>query len=207
MTSSSSRIWRIGLTGGIGSGKSTVATMLAQRGAAIIDADALSRSLTAAGGLAMPAIRAQFGADMVAPDGAMDRQAMRQRAFTDPQALRQLEAIIHPLVSQLTRKQVEQALATGARCLVFDVPLLVENGARWRGMVDRVLVVDCHANTQRQRVAVRNGLPMDEIDRILTRQATRQQRLACADTVIYNDGLSLQELETEVRQMALHFGL
>jgi dephospho-CoA kinase len=207
MTSSSSRIWRIGLTGGIGSGKSTVATMLAQRGAAIIDADALSRSLTAAGGLAMPAIRAQFGADMVAPDGAMDRQAMRQRAFTDPQALRQLEAIIHPLVSQLTRKQAEQALATGARCLVFDVPLLVENGARWRGMVDRVLVVDCHANTQRQRVAVRNGLPMDEIDRILTRQATRQQRLACADTVIYNDGLSLQELETEVRQMALHFGL
>lgn len=202
-----SRIWRIGLTGGIGSGKSTVAGMLAKLGAAVIDADAISRSLTAAGGRAIEAIRQEFGAHMIGPDGAMDRQAMRQQVFGDPQARLRLEAIIHPLVSQITREQAEAAVQAGQRCLVHDVPLLVESGARWRMQVDRVLVIDCEPDTQRERVVARSALPPDEVDRIIAQQATRTQRLACADVVIFNQGLSLEQLDTEVRQAARHFGL
>ena len=202
-----SRHWRIGLTGGIGSGKSTVAGMLAQLGAAVIDADALSRSLTAAGGRAIDAIRAQFGAAMIGADGAMDRQAMRQRVFSDPQARLQLEAIIHPLVGQLTREQAQAAVQAGHRCLVHDVPLLVESGARWRSQVDRVLVVDCDSATQRERVVARSGLAPQEVDRIIAQQATRLQRLSCADLVICNQGLTLEALQQQVREAARHFGL
>ena len=203
----SSRTWRMGLTGGIGSGKSTVAGMLAELGAAIIDADAISRSLTAPGGRALPDIRRVFGDAMVGPDGAMDRQAMRQRVFTDPQARQQLEAIIHPLVAQITHEQAQAARQAGARCLVHDVPLLVESGARWRAQVDRVLVVDCEPATQRERVAARSGLSHEEIDRIIAQQATRAQRLACADLVIFNQGLSLDALRQQVREAGRHFGL
>ena len=203
----SQRIWRIGLTGGIGSGKSTVAGMLAARGAAVIDADAISRSVTAPGGRAISAIAAAFGAHMVGSDGAMDRQAMRERIFQDAQAKRQLEAIIHPLVSQITAEQAQAALDQGRHCLVFDVPLLVESGERWRRQVDRVLVVDCSTDTQRQRVMARSGLPAPEIDRIIAQQASRAQRLACADVVIVNDSLNLPELETQVTQVAADFGL
>ena len=199
--------WRIGLTGGIGSGKSTVAGMLAELGAAVIDADAISRSLTAPGGRAIEAIRARFGPEMVGADGAMDRQAMRARVFADAQARAQLEAIIHPLVGQITREQAEAAVRAGARCLVHDVPLLVEGGARWRAAVDRVLVVDCDSDTQRARVAARSGLALAEIDRIIAQQASRAQRLACADIVVYNQGLDLAALNAEVRQAARHFGL
>ena len=202
-----SRIWRIGLTGGIGSGKSTVAAMLADLGAAVIDADALSRSLTAAGGRAIDAIRTRFGPDMVGADGAMDRQAMRQRVFSDPQARQQLEAILHPLVGQLGREQAQAAVQAGHRCLVHDVPLLVESGARWRSQVDRVLVVDCDNATQRERVVARSGLTGPEVERIIAQQATRLQRLACADLVIFNQGLSLEALREQVREAARHFGL
>ncbi len=202
-----SRLWRIGLTGGIGSGKSTVAAMLADLGAAVIDADALSRSLTAAGGRAIDAIRTRFGPDMVGADGALDRQAMRQRVFSDPQARQQLEAILHPLVGQLSREQAQAAVQAGHRCLVHDVPLLVESGARWRSQVDRVLVVDCDNATQRERVVARNGLTGPEVDRIIAQQATRLQRLACADLVIFNQGLSLEALRQQVGEAARHFGL
>ncbi|PUE27553.1 dephospho-CoA kinase [Limnohabitans sp. Jir72] len=203
----SQRIWRIGLTGGIGSGKSTVAGMLAARGAAVIDADAISRSVTATGGRAIEAITAAFGPHMLDSDGAMNRQAMRERIFQDPQAKRQLEAIIHPLVGQLTAEQAQHALDTGHRCLVFDVPLLVESGERWRRQVDRVLVVDCDTETQRQRVMVRNGLSAAEIDRIIAQQASRAQRLACADAVIVNQSINLLELEAQISQVAADFGL
>jgi dephospho-CoA kinase len=203
----SQRIWRIGLTGGIGSGKSTVAGMLAARGAAVIDADAISRSVTAPGGRAIAAIAQSFGLQMVGPDGAMDRQAMRDRIFQDAQAKRQLEAIIHPLVSQITAEQAQAALDMGRPVLVFDVPLLVESGERWRRQVDRVLVVDCSTDTQRQRVMARNGLPAQDIDRIITQQASRAQRLACADVVIANESLNLLELEAQVSQVAADFGL
>jgi len=200
-------IWRLGLTGGIGSGKSTVASMLAAKEAAVIDADAISRSLTAPGGRAMAAIAQTFGPHMIDAQGAMDRQAMREAVFQDPQAKQQLEAIIHPLVSQITAEQAQAAVQSGHRVLVFDVPLLVESGERWRKQVDRVIVVDCDAETQRQRVMARSGLAAEEIDRIIALQASRAQRLACADLVILNQGLSLSQLESKVAQVAADFGL
>jgi dephospho-CoA kinase len=202
-----SRIWRIGLTGGIGSGKSTVAGMLAARGAAVIDADAISRSLTAPGGRAIAPIAQAFGPGMIDAQGGMDRQAMREHVFQNVQAKKQLEAIIHPLVSQITAEQAQEAVQSGRRVLVFDVPLLVESGERWRKQVDRVMVVDCDADTQRQRVMARSGLAAEEIDRIMALQATRAQRLACADSVIFNQGLSLAQLEAEVARVAADFGL
>lgn len=200
-------IWRLGLTGGIGSGKSTVASMLAAKGAAVIDADAISRSLTAPGGRAMAAIAQTIGPHMIDAQGAMDRQAMRQAVFQDPQAKQKLEAIIHPLVSQITAEQAQAAVQSGHRVLVFDVPLLVESGERWRKQVDRVIVVDCDAETQRQRVMARSGLAAEEIDRIIALQASRAQRLACADLVILNQGLNLSQLESKVAQVAADFGL
>ena len=199
--------WRIGLTGGIGSGKSTVAGMLAAKGAVVIDADAISRSLTASGGRAMAAIAQTFGPQMVDAQGAMDRQAMREAVFQNPQTKQQLEAIIHPLVTLITEEQTQAAVRSGGRVLVFDVPLLVESGERWRKRVDRLIVVDCDAETQRQRVMARSGLQAQEIDRIIALQASRGQRLACADQVIFNQGLSLSELEAEVAQVAADFGL
>jgi dephospho-CoA kinase len=201
------RTWHIGLTGGIGSGKSTVAGFLARRGAAIIDADAISRSLTAPDGRAMPAIAQTFGSEMLSLDGAMDRQAMRERIFRNPQAKRQLEHIIHPLVSQVTAEQAQAALQSGHRVLVFDVPLLVESGERWRKQVDRVIVVDCDTETQKQRVMARSGLASEEVERILAQQASRSQRLACADTVLFNQGLSFDDLDAQVAQLAADFGL
>ena len=201
------RTWRIGLTGGIGSGKSTVAGFLARRGAAIIDADAISRSLTAPDGRAMPAIAQTFGSEMLSLDGAMDRQAMRERIFRNPQAKRQLEHIIHPLVSQITAEQAQAAVQSGHRVLVFDVPLLVESGERWRKQLDRVIVVDCDTETQTQRVMARSGLSAEEVKRIVAQQASRAQRLACADLVVVNQGLSFDNLDSLIGQVAADFGL
>lgn len=201
------RIWRIGLTGGIGSGKSTAAGMFAELGAAVIDADAISRSLTASGGRAIDAIRKQFGSHMIGPDGAMNRQAMRERVFKDPQARQQLEAIVHPLVSQITHEQSLAALEAGQRCLLHDVPLLIESGLRWRMKVDRILVIDCEPAVQRERVITRSALAPEEVDRIIAQQARRSQRLACADLVIFNQNLSLEQLRQQVREAARHFGL
>ena len=191
------RAQRWGLTGGIGSGKSTVAQMLAAAGAVVIDADQIARSLTAAGGLAMPQIEVEFGASAIDAQGSLDRDFMRQLVFEDPGARQRLEAIVHPLVGSLSERQALQAGACGARWLVFDIPLLVESG-RWRPQLDAVLVVDCEESTQVQRVSARNGLAPDAIARIMAAQATRAQRRAAADWVIYNDGLDLAGLRQEV---------
>lgn len=198
--------WRLGLTGGIGSGKSTVATMLAHRGAAVIDADAISRGLTLPGGAAMPAIAQTFGAQFVTGDGAMDRDAMRQLVFNQPQARAQLEAIIHPLVASETAQRAQAAAQAGAPCIVFDVPLLVESG-RWRQQVDAVLVVDCAPEVQIQRVMQRNGWSQEAVEKVLAQQASRALRLAAADVCICNEGLNLEELDTFVGQAWKHFGL
>lgn len=197
---------QIGLTGGIGSGKSTVLAMLADLGAATADADAISRGLTAAGGAAIPAIREAFGADFITADGALDRARMRQQVFTHPEARQALEAIIHPRVAQALAAHTQQAQAEGRPCLVLDIPLLVESG-RWRRTLDRVMVVDCAPETQVQRVMARSGLARAEVEAILAAQATRAQRLAAADVVICNDALSLPALAEAVRQAALAFGL
>jgi dephospho-CoA kinase len=198
---------RLGLTGGIGSGKSTVAALLAEAGAAIMDADAISRALTLPGGQAIPAILATFGEKLITREGAMDREAMRSLVFSDPQAKRQLEAIIHPLVALTLKAQTQAAIDTGKTCLVFDVPLLVESGERWRRQVDWVWVVDCQTDTQVQRVVQRNQLSPDAIQKIIAQQASRAQRLACADAVIYNDGIDLSQLKQQVREMMACFGL
>jgi len=197
---------RVGLTGGIGSGKSTVLRMLADLGAAAIDADAISRATTAAGGAAIAAIGQRFGADFITPQGALDRDRMRQHAYADPQARKQLEDIIHPLVGQESARQVEVALAAGARCIVFDIPLLVESG-RWRSQMDRVLVVDCSPQTQVDRVVARSGLKPEEVMAIIGAQAGRLQRLTAADVVICNEGLSLEQLRDNVVQAGRRFGL
>jgi len=198
---------RLGLTGGIGSGKSTVAAFMAQAGAAVMDADAISRSLTQAGGLAIPAILAEFGETLITPEGAMNRDAMRALVFSNPQTKRQLEAIVHPLVAQVLQTQTQDAIASGKNCLVFDVPLLVESGERWRRQVDWVCVVDCQTETQIQRVMDRSQLTRPEIEAIMVHQASRAQRLASADAVIYNDGLDLAQLQTAVHEMMTLFGL
>jgi len=199
---------RIGLTGGIGSGKSTVAAMLVEQGAALIDADAISRACTAAGGAALPAIAREFGPQLIAADGALDRAAMRELVFRDPGARQRLEAIVHPLVSAETERQARQALAQGSRLLVFDVPLLVESIERWRQRVDRIVVVDCEPETQIARVMARNQLPRAQVEQILAAQASRAQRLAVADAVIFNGAeVTLQALRTQVRQLVDAFGI
>jgi dephospho-CoA kinase len=185
--------FQLGLTGGIGSGKSTVAMLLAQAGAAIIDADAIARQLTAPNGHAMPAIARKFGPEFVTDQGALDRDRMRALAFSGPGAKLRLEAIVHPLVAEETARQGDAARAAGHSCLVFDVPLLVES-ARWRQKVDHVLVVDCLAETQITRVMARNGLTRAAVEAIISAQSTRLRRLQAADSVIFNDGLTLQGL-------------
>ncbi len=197
---------RIGLTGGIGSGKSTVLGMLAELGAATVDADAVSRGVTAPGGAAIPALRERFGPDFIAADGGLDRARMRERAFANPAVRADLEAIVHPLVGAAIREHEQQALAQGRPCLVYDIPLLVES-ARWRREFDRVVVVDCSPSTQVARVMARNGLDEPQVRAILAAQASRGQRLAAADIVICNDGLSLNQLRQEARQAAMSFGL
>jgi dephospho-CoA kinase len=197
---------RIGLTGGIGSGKSTIAGILVAHGAAVVDADAISRAVTAAGGAAVPEIAALFGGELITPEGAMHRERMRQLVFDDPSARRRLESIVHPWVSRETLHQYGQAVAGGSACVIFDVPLLVESG-RWRQQLDQVLVVDCSEKTQIDRVMARNGWPREVVEKIMAGQASRAQRLSAADICLYNDGLSLASLEALVRQLAWRFGL
>lgn len=195
--------WRVGLTGGIGSGKSTVARMLRDKGAALVDADAIARACTLAGGPAMPAIATRFGSNFVRADGSLDRDRMRRHAFADPQARAQLEAIVHPLVAQ---EVIRQAAASRSVCTVFDLPLLVES-PRWRSQLDHVVVVDCAPDTQIQRVMTRNGWERKLVEAVLKQQSTRLQRLAAADAVLFNDRLDLTELRHNVYRLAQRFGL
>ena len=174
----------VGLTGGIGSGKSAVADLFAARGVVVIDTDAIAHQLTAPGGAAMPAIGAEFGAAVATPEGALDRAAMRGIVFADTSARKRLEAILHPMI----RSESERRLASAdSPYAILMVPLLVESGD-YRKRVNRIAVVDCAENTQIERVMSRNGLARSEIERILAAQATRAERLAAADDVIDNDG-------------------
>jgi len=188
----------IGLTGGIGSGKSTVARACAAQGALVVDTDALAHALTAPGGAAIPAIMGAFGPEMVGPDGAMDRARMRALVFAHPSERSRLEGILHPMIGMLTREAAERA-APG-QTVVFDVPLLTESGT-WRGRVDRVLVVDCPVETQVARVVARSGWEPDAVRRTIAQQATRAQRRAIADAVIWNEGVSPEHLAAAVERV------
>jgi len=175
----------VGLTGGIGSGKSAVADLFGALDVNVVDADAVAHALTKAGGGAMPAVCAEFGDGVADADGALDRAAMRARVFADPSARKRLEAILHPMI----REESERRLAAGADApyAILMVPLLVESGS-YRQRVNRIAVVDCAEETQIARVISRNGLAREEVERILAAQATRAERLAAADDVIDNDG-------------------
>ena len=193
---------RIGLTGGIGSGKSTVASMLEQRGAVVIDTDAIARALTSPGGAAMASIRSTFGGAYVTADGALDRVQMRQLAFNDSRAKRRLEAILHPLIGIETMRQAAAVQTSDA--IVFDVPLLVESG-HWRARVDVVLVVDCEEKTQIDRVVSRSAWSHAAVRAVLAQQAPRRQRRASADAVLYNDGISREQLAIAVESVWLQW--
>jgi dephospho-CoA kinase len=186
----------VGLTGGIGSGKSAVATLLGELGASIIDTDAISHSLTAAGGAAMPAIETLFGSKYLTSEGALDRAAMRELVFSDQGALLQLESVLHPLIAQKTQVEANQA---NGLYLIFVVPLLVESG-RWKDRVDRILVVDCSEQLQIERVTRRNNLSAGQVQAIMATQANRTQRLAAANDVVVNE-TSLEALRAELEKL------
>jgi dephospho-CoA kinase len=177
------RTLSIGLTGGIGSGKSRVADLFAARGASIIDTDLISHGLTAPGGAAMPAIRNAFGDALLTEHGALDRPAMREKVFSDPQARQLLESILHPLIKKET---LAAATAATGPYRIYVVPLLVESG-NWRQQLDRILVVDCDEALQEARVMQRNQLSRKQVQAIMHSQASRAERLAAADDVITND--------------------
>lgn len=188
-----SRPYCVGLTGGIGSGKSTVADLFAAHGATIVDTDRIAHDLTRPGGKAMPAIRAAFGDGVVAPDGSLDRAAMRALAFSEGQARARLNAILHPMIHDQALRAV--AVARSAY-VILVVPLLTET-AGYRQSVDRILVVDCAEGTQRARTSRRDGESPARIEAIMAAQATRAERLAIADDIVDNEG-SAETLSSQV---------
>ena len=191
-------MFAIGLTGGIGSGKTTVADLFAARGASLVDTDLIAHRITAPAGLAMPAIEHAFGPDFVAADGSLDRAKMRALIFSDDDARRRLEAITHPLIRAETDREAREARGP---YVMFVVPLLVESGT-WKARSNRVLVVDCPVETQIARVMRRNGFTREQVEAIIARQATREARLAAADDVIVNDAVTPDALTAQVD--ALH---
>lgn len=195
---------RIGLTGGIGSGKSTVTALLARFGAGVVDADAVARRITASEGSAIAPIRNTFGEAFITPEGALDRNQMRAHIFEHPQARAQLEAITHPLIRQAMSSEVQSL--QDYPVIVMDIPLLAESST-WRQQLDRVCVVDCTQETQLARVSARNGWPTETILAVIQAQASRQRRLSQADDVIFNEGLSLSQLQDCVVQLAQYWGL
>lgn len=200
LTALKGQIPLIGLTGGIGSGKSAVAKCLASLGATVIDSDQIAHDITVPHGAAIAPIQARFGPDLLAADGSLDRSKMRRLAFNDPSVLQSLEAITHPLIHAETLRQASQAHQNGALYLVFMVPLLVESGY-WPQIIDHLVVVDCPPELQIERVMQRSKLDRSQIEQIMSKQASREDRLAAADTILLNDG-SLDKLIPQIE--ALH---
>lgn len=189
---------RIGLTGGIGSGKSTVANLWVVLGARLVDTDAIARELTMAGGAALPAIQREFGPAALDPVGALDRDRMRELAFADPTARRRLEAVLHPMIGTLAQQRAMEATEP---FIVFDVPLLTES-SQWRRRCNRIVVVDCLEATQVQRVMKRSQWSEDQVRRVIAQQTSRPCRRAIADAVIFNDGpATIDDLSASVRSL------
>jgi dephospho-CoA kinase len=193
------QILLVGLTGGIGSGKTAVSDLLGQLGAGVIDTDLISHQITAPNGKAIPAIRHEFGPEFINNDGALDRPKMRALVFAQPEARKTLEVITHPLIRQEAVKQAEELSKAGVPYLVFAVPLLIESKG-WQNLVDYLVVVDCPEEVQIERVMHRNNLSREEVKKILAAQTSRQERLACANAVIENQG-SPDQLASQVRQL------
>lgn len=192
-------MFKLGLTGGIGSGKTHVANLLASWGATVIDTDSIAHQLTGPGGAAIDAIRAAFGAELIDAGGALDRGKMRELVFADASRRIELEAILHPRIAGEVFRQAQEATGIYA---VFVVPLLIESG-RWRDRIDRLCVVDCEEETQVARVQARSGIPIETIRRIMAAQVPRAERLAAADDIIANmANTSLGDLEKQV--LVLH---
>lgn len=189
----------VGLTGGVGSGKSTIAAMLATQGAGIVDADAISHQLTQPGGAAIPLLHDRFGAAAIASDGSLDRNHMRALAFSDTSARKELESLLHPLIRAAMRERAAQLAATGYAYTVFVVPLLVESGS-WRDYAGRVLLVDCSEATQLTRVCMRVGMDEATARAMIAAQASREQRLAVADDVLMNEG-ALADSERQAERL------
>ena len=187
----------VGLTGGIGSGKSAAAEEFARLGATVVDTDAIAHQLTSPGGSAIPEVARIFGSELIGESGAMDRKAMRERVFADPAAKKALEGLLHPLIREESQRRIA---AAGGPYVLHVVPLLVES-ADYRSRVDRVLVVDAPEEQRIARVRARSRLTEDEVRAIMLSQASRAERLAAADDMIYNDG-TLERLHDQVR--ALH---
>ena len=194
----------VGLTGGIGSGKSAAAAEFARLGAEVVDADAISRELTGTGGAAVPRIGRSFGGEFIDSSGAMDRGKMRERVFADPAAKKALETLLHPMIREEARRRIAAARAP---YVIHMVPLLIESGD-YRERVDRVLVVDCPEELQIERVRARSGLPEAQVRAIIASQATRAERLAVADDVVHNDGgiEALREQVAALHRKYLRFG-
>ena len=188
---------QIGLTGGIGSGKSTVAALWVELGAELIDADAIARTLSLPGGAAIAALRAEFGDQAIDNTGALDRAYMRKLVFVDALAKTRLEAILHPLIGLQAQAQASQSPKA---VLVFDVPLLSER-SHWRQRAERILVVDCSAQTQVARVAQRTGWTETSAWQVVKQQFGREHRRSMADAIIHNEGISLEDLTVQVRSL------
>jgi dephospho-CoA kinase len=187
----------VGLTGGIGSGKTAAAEMFGEFGAAVVDTDAIAHELTGPHGAAMPAIRAEFGEGIVEADSSLNRAAMRAQVFADASARARLEAILHPLIRAESRRRCAMAAEAYA---VLVVPLLVEAGDAYREMLSRIVAVDCPEEVQIARVMARSALTREEVLQIMAAQSTRVARLAAADDVIDNGG-DLADLRRQVEKL------
>lgn len=186
----------VGLTGGIGSGKTTVAEVFALLGSVVVDTDLIAHQLTGPGGAAMAALRDAFGSDVVRPDGGLDRPVMRRRVFADPGERTRLESLLHPLIR---REALARCAAATSSYVILAVPLLVESGA-YREHCDRILVIDCDESVQMARVQARSGYSEAEVRAIMAIQASRSKRLAVANDVICNDN-GKEILAGEVRRL------
>lgn len=193
---------RIGLTGGIGSGKSTLGQMLQDRGFPVINADDISHTLTAPHGSAIEPIRQQFGPDFITAEGALNRPRMRQLVFNDSQAKQALQALLHPLIFASIRQAEASIQDKGSELVVIDIPLLVES-AHWLANLQQVIVVDCEEDTQVMRVMKRNQLSATEVRQIMANQVTRRQRLAAADIVVFNNTDQLTDLKQQAQAIQL----
>ena len=190
----------VGLTGGIGSGKTTVAELFTSQGAGLVDTDEISHRLTAPAQPAIAEIARKFGPQFVVDDGSLDRVRMRDLVFAHPSARKDLETILHPLIRQASTRQIQESTAP---YVVVVVPLLIETGA-YRQMMGRILVVDCEPETQVRRVMERSGLSRNEVLSIIASQVSRQERLREADDIIHNDG-DLETLRAQVNLLHLRY--